>query len=313
MPEQDFDLAVGIDSASLEAGVGELHRRHRDTLFKGHDVQIIKGTEVTLDWIVKSAPTVVLGPPSQQDWGKATDVNGKKPPSGPLPEGNVLRITLCSTDVTLTYGQAKSVSVTNKDIDVYARLSVAGGRIAVTILAVRLDTAGMAVWDVFVVEKIVLPNLIKAGSNALSQLAIPTQELFEAKLEVVPNRVLVTGSHLILAANANIGGSTAPDHLAADFTWPDKPLWVLFSRRLLTWVLDVTLQSAVNRTQNCKKDFGVITVSVDFKLRSYQDLAIDPEKLTSASAKLDMCYDARVSVLSIDPDKCALVDATREM
>lgn len=314
MPEQDFDLAIGLDRASLNTGISELHGKHHDALFKGSESKPFNGQQAVATWDVKSAPTVTLGPPSQEEWNKATDAHGRKPPANPLPQGNVLHLTLNKTDFSIAYGTAHPLSVTDKNIDIYASVSVPDGKLAVTLLAIQLDTTGMKQWDEFFLQKLVVPNLLTSGSNALSQLTIPTQELFGTKLQLVPDRALVTGTHLVLGAAANIEGNTTPDPLPTDFRWPDKPLWALFSRRLTTWVLNNALrQEVVGKPQHYAHTQGIITVSVDYRLRSYQNLTLDPARLTAGSAALDMAYDAKVSVLGIDPDKCALFSASKGM
>ncbi|WP_301124921.1 hypothetical protein [Streptomyces cacaoi] len=308
-----FDLAIGLDATSLNTGMAELHSKHHDAVFTGRESTQFNGEQAVLTWDVRGAPTVVLSAPSQDEWDKATDAGGKRPPTTPLPSENVLRITLTNTDAALT-NAGQTTSVTGKDIDVYGAVSAKDGKLSVTVLAVRLDTAGMDSWKAFFVQHLVIPHLVKAGGNALSQLTIPTQELFGEKLTLVPDQALITGTHLVLATAADIDGNATPDPLAAGFTWPDKPLWALFSRRLIEWVLDRAIrEKALGKQQHFSQSSKPLTISADYRLRGYTGLRLAADSLTNAQATLDMAYGVNISPLGIDPDKCALFNATKSM
>lgn len=310
-----FDFAIGLNTDTLNTGISQLHSKHHDALFKGHDKQDISGTSGTIDWDIKKPPTVTLAAPTADQWNKAMDPKGNTPPADTRPTTNSFQIILTSTDVTVTVGAVKPYKVQDKDIGVYGQVSVSNGKLIVTILAVAIDEAGMKEWDRWAINHLVLPNIIKSANNSLSNLTIPTAELFGTKIELTLDEALVTGTHLVLSATANLDNSTTPDPLASDFTWPsDKPLWVLFSRRLVTKVLTSAIDTNKGGAKgNYSNPSGVVTVSVDYWLNSYRDLKLGDTTLTAGSAVLDMGYTADLSVLGLPPDKCSIIHAHKSM
>ncbi|MDR3034099.1 MAG: hypothetical protein LBV78_13480 [Kitasatospora sp.] len=309
-----FDIAIGLNAETIRTGVTELHTKHHAALFTGHEEPNIGDQRGSITWDVKKPPVITLAPPTAEQWGKALDSRGKTPPPESRPTANALQTVLTSTDITASVGKAKPYRLTDRDIGVYGSVSVVDGKLEVAVLALAIDESGMGDWDKIVINNLVLPQVFKAAGNALSQLHIPTAELFGAKLEVKPAEALVTGSHLVLSGAANIDGNATPAPLPAGFAWPsDKPLWALFSRRVVTYVLNSAVNSKLDTVKGNRTDKGVIGVSVDYKLKAVDKLQLDAAKLTAASAVVDMSYVVNVSMLWTDPKKCALIGASKGM
>ncbi|MEU8696921.1 hypothetical protein AB0C61_04420 [Streptomyces sp. NPDC048680] len=226
MPNTSFDFAVGLNSKALNSAIEELHAKYRD-LFRGSEGQA--GSAESASWDVTEAPTVQVGPPSAGDWGRATDPDGNTPPSKPVPsDGAVLRITLTKTDAKV--GESTRNLIDHKDVDVYASVSAVGGKIGVTILAIRLDTSGMNRWDKGALH-VMLPHIMKAASHSMAGIAIPSIKMFDIDISLAAAMTLTTGSHLVVAAQQKgelVGGA------ADDFKWPtDQDLWILIGSHII--------------------------------------------------------------------------------
>lgn len=299
MTAPDFDFAVGLSSEALDTGIKELHTKHRG-LFQGTEGQDsgAAGPE-SASWDVTEPPTVKVGPPSADDWSRSTDPGGHTPPSAPMPTDSVLQITLTKTNAKV--GDSEKNLIDQKDVDVYAALSVADGKINVTILAIRLDTSGMARWDKAALH-VMLPKIMKAAGSALTGFSIPVFDFFGEKISLAPKVFLTTGTHVVLTAkkkNANRGA--AQGVTVTDFTWPsENNIWVLLSPEIVEYAISVALDNNTGKgkTQNYNHTEGALNIDINYYLDSYKDLKFDTTD-RSVSGEMVFQYEVHLTAFSL--------------
>ncbi|MFF1902868.1 hypothetical protein [Kitasatospora sp. NPDC058218] len=309
MSTSGFDLAVGMSSDALNAAIKQLHTAHR-ALFKGEE----GAGEQHVVWDVTAPPKVVAQSPADEDWAKATDLKGNCPPKVDKPADGGFQITLTKTDARV--GTVTRNLIDQKDVLLYGSLSVAGGKVAVKISAVRTDLSGLSEWDKEPVEEF----LVKAAALAEGSLpgfSIPTEELFGTKIALVGDTALTTGTHVVVTALlTSPSGSGAADAGAGD-TWPTttKDLWVLLSTGLVEKVLGAVLDDQIAKEKSSppkpfSKAEGPWVATITYGLDSYKNLTLSA---TDLKASADLAFSYGVDLKSPILPNCSAKKASDAM
>ncbi|MFI5825071.1 hypothetical protein ACIA8I_39320 [Streptomyces rishiriensis] len=308
MAAPTFDLAVGVSSGSLDAGLEQLHAGHRG-LLKGDHTEVVSDARYSVSWDLQEPPRVSLGAPDAARWKKTwkqKDVSAL-PPSGVvqlvMPQ---LWFSLASNGVTL--------SELSSSVAVPARLLVVDGAVQVELLGVWMGTPPTDGNDRAVLRQILVPRLLKLGSGLLKGLRLPAQDLFGRQVKLTPVFVDVTDRYLVVGTLSQPGASSVPD-----IGWPpDKEVFCLVSPALMTTLVGAAAQQEAKKQEAVVEAretlLGVADVTLEVHFRGIKGPTVDAQDPTRLSAGVDLSWKGAVTLFASDTDEgCALVEATQNM
>ncbi|MFG2978495.1 hypothetical protein ACGFYY_36610 [Streptomyces sp. NPDC048331] len=299
-----FDLAVGFTPSALNKGLAQLHSTHRD-VFKGTDKKNYSDVTYFVSWDFLSPPALRLGALPDQLWENSIKAPGVKE----LPATGVMLLELPEVKAAAWPADQASEKVGGTGpVRVICHATVKDKALAVEPLAAWIDQSSIDAKDKRIVRHQLVPSVLAMAGKLLGGLHIPTAELFGTKVALEPSLVDATGTHLVLAASAKVGGAAAAD--LAGHTWPDKEIFVLGSRTFLTSLLGAALRSHQN-TEVYRENKGpeALNVTLTAKFKEATNLVLDEKELTKGSAQLLFGFAAEVFVLGVGSDGCSMIKA----
>lgn len=229
-----FDVAVGMDATTLNQGVSGLYANSqaRADLFKGSQTGTLGTAPYTADWDIQTAPTFTLAPPTATQWNNSINSQGQHPTT-PVPTENFFQLVFPQFYGSYTLGTAAPVSGTTEVI-VFAQMTISGSTLSLAPLAVWLDETKMTGWDQFILNQVILTQVLQKADTMLSGLHIPPLSfaLAGANLQLTPPQGTISGGWLILAASLQTKGTVD----ITGVTWPQQSLFVLLSSDVINQV-----------------------------------------------------------------------------
>lgn len=294
----DFDVVLGIDSASFSAGVDQLNKdpKAHDTFFKGeYQDGLASGT-----WeVVGQSPAFKFEPPTAEKWRDSIGPDGNPPP-GPPPTDNVFFLSIPSLHLKITIDDTGLPDV-YPAVEFYARAVLDHGTASLTPLAVWADESKMTTAEKSTVNGIILPKVFKTLGAVLSghKIAPQTITVDEIVLTLTAAGILVADTHLVVVAKGDT--STA---VPLPSTWPAKPVFAIVNRTYAEHLAASAAAAHKNTTlyDNTVKNTGA-SLSVKAVLVSVDDITIDQDDATSWSGDLNVAFDATASAIGVG---CAL-------
>ncbi|GAA1304150.1 hypothetical protein [Saccharothrix xinjiangensis] len=294
----DFDVVLGIDSASFSAGVDQLNKdpKSHDEFFKGE----YEGNNAQGTWeVVDQSPAFEFRPPTADKWQGSIGPDGRHPTGDP-PTDNVFLLSIPSLRLDATIG-GQALPEVSPAVEFYARAVLDSGTASLTPLAIWADESQLSAAEKAIVNGIVLPQVFQKLSTVLSGHAVPPQKITfgGSTLELTLAAVLVTDSHLVVVATADTSTATT-----LPSAWPDQPVFAIvnhdFAQHLAASAAEAHKGVTLLDEQSSN---AAASLSAKAVLNSVDDIAINQGDATSWSAALDVSFDVSASVLGA---KCAL-------
>jgi hypothetical protein len=288
-----FDVAIGMNEATLDQGVSGLYANSeaRQKLFKGSQTGTLGNSQYTASWDIQAAPTFSFEPPSESQWSCSIDDQGQNPTT-PIPIENMFQMVFPQFYGKYTLGTSEPVSGTTEVI-AFVQMTIQGNKITLAPLSVWLDESKMSGWDQYILNQVILKNVLQQATRMLSGMNIPplSFSLSGAKIELSAPVGTVGNGWLILAASLPSKG--APD--ITGVTWPNQPLFVLMSSDVVNQVVNA-LASQLNGkkfSNDGSKNGGKwsYTATID-RLDNVQP---DSSDLTKINANVLFSFDASVA------------------
>lgn len=224
-----YDVAVGINQNGLNTTMNSFFSSStaQQKIFNGNVTETLGSLgAVNLAYQVKTSPAASLAPPSQADW----DLSYKATGVTTMPASNVFQLTLNTVAIQVTYG--KSTLKADGLIKAYAHYTLANNVLTLTPLAVWIDESAFSSIDKMIVNKILIPEILKLVTASLASIPLPQIPDFAGQTFQPPIAQIIDATALV-AATAS--GATPVD--LSGYTSPAQDIYVLLNARLLNSVL----------------------------------------------------------------------------
>ncbi|MGW4113847.1 hypothetical protein ACWEFJ_23505 [Actinosynnema sp. NPDC004786] len=289
----DFDVVLGIDSASFSAGVDKLNKdpKTHAAFFKGD----YRNDTVSGTWEVEGkSPAFEFRPPDPARWRQSVNAKGEHPTGDP-PTGNVFVLAIPKLRLVFTIDGAQADLAPG--VEFYGQAALADGTLSITPLSIWADPSTMSTAEKAIVNGLILPKVYDKLGPVLSGHKVPPQTITIGDLgfTLTVVEVLITGGRLVIVTTGDT--STA---VPLPGEWPAKPVFAVVNRayaqRLATEVAranrNKTLYDGTEKNDRAKLTVHAVLASVD-------DIAIDKDDATVWSGALDVAFDAVASYLGI--------------
>jgi hypothetical protein len=297
-----FDAAVGMDKATLDRGFAQLYANPeaREKFFKGTQEGQQGTVKFTANWDARAAPTFVLEPPPPDKWAASINADGKNPKPEDIPTRQAFQLTFPEFYGESVIGTAAPVSGTTEVI-VFATLAVEGDKLTIRPASVWLDESKMKNWDKFILNQVILKQVLQQAQKMLAGLNIPPLSFSEAgaTIELTPPVVEITQGLLVVAASLKSKGTVD----VSGATWPSQPFFVLMSKDLITQTVQGLSKSLMEKPFS--GDGKYKGASYDYTLQPKTLGSISWTNLPKISAGITFAVAASVSI----SDPCALTSA----
>jgi hypothetical protein len=213
-----FDVAVGMTQNGLNSTLSNLFANPvaKAMIFTQTVKKTIKGIDVDLTVTIQASPTVVLSPPTEQQWQGSYGPNGTQE-TGTPPTNNVFQVIISAFNVK---GTIAGVDVDGTEgIQVYAQLSLVNQILSVSALSVWIDES---TWDKhgitkFIVNGVIIPYAIDTINNILNAIPFPqippdftSQKFQNSIMQIVNNNELVVATAVEGAPQPDLSGYVPP-------------------------------------------------------------------------------------------------------
>ncbi len=306
-----YDVAIGMNQATLGQGISELYANSqaRDQLFKGTQSGMNGSLAYTVAWDLQAAPTFTLSPPADDVWKDSIDDQGQNPKPEDKPQQNAFQLVLPQFYGQYTLGTAPAVSGTTKVI-VSATVAIQGSQATITPLAVWIDETDIKGWNKFILNQVILVNVLKKAREMLAGLNIPPLAFSSAgvSIRLTPPQVTIGNNQLVVGASLEARGSVD----ISGVQWPDQPLFLLMSADLLQQVAqDLAQSQLVGHQMTGHGDYkSVMSYSWTAKVDSVDSITSSADDRTKLSAKVGIGFEATLKPLG---GPCAISAATSHM
>lgn len=291
-----------MDSATLDKGVGQLYAdpQAREKLFKGTQQGEQGAVKFTAKWEARAAPTFLLEPPPLDKWNASINSQGKNPKPEEVPTGQAFQLTFPQFYGESAVGASPPVSGTTQVV-VFAAVAMQGDKLSITPLSVWLDESKMKNWDKFILNQVILKQVLQQAGKMLSGLSIPPLTLSQSgvKIELTPPVLKIDSGKLILAASLKSKGSVDIGGAA----WPAQPLFALMSKDLVMKAVEELSKSLMDKPYSGDGSYKGANYSYSLKPKTFG--GISWTNLPKISAALTFAVAASVSI----SDPCALTSA----
>ena len=297
-----FDAAVGMTKATLDQGIAELYKnpQARDKFFKGTQEGQQGTVKFTANWDARAAPTFLLEPPPPDKWKASVNAEGKNPKPEDIPTKQAFQLTFPEFYGESVIGTAAPVSGTTEVI-VFATLAVEGDKLTIKPVSVWLDESKMKNWDKFILNQVILKQVLQQAQKMLAGLNIPPLSFSEAgaTIELTPPVVEITSGLLVVAASLKSKGTVD----VGGAKWPDKPFFVLMSKDLISEAVKGFSKSLMEQPYSGDGDYK--GAKYNYTLQPKTLGSIGWTNLPKISAAITFGVSASVSI----SDPCALTSA----
>ncbi|GLF93254.1 hypothetical protein [Streptomyces yaizuensis] len=312
MSDSTYDLAVGVGTDAINSGLLTAHDGHRDAFRGSETPDPIEGITYTFAWDFLDAPALTLAPPDQELWDEMIKPDGVTT----LPDSGVLQVVAQQLQADCTIGGTALPRVTGK-VTVALQLTVDGGGITAVPLGVWLENLPAGPTSI-IIKNVVVPVLLQQGTNLLTGLKIPAQNLFGQTVALNLVLVDVVPTHLVLASTVTVQQARAARAEPAEpADWPtDNEVFTLISPGLLTTLLTATIKQFDDKqlANDSKTIQFVASAKWDATFRKAVDVTVGTDP-TTASAGVDIDWHVELDLVPMSPDGsggCALTKAGHE-
>jgi hypothetical protein len=223
-----YDVAAGVSQKGLNdivAGVFA-NATAQKNIFNGNINQSLgQYGNVNLVYQVVACPAVSLVPPAAADW----TASYKAPGVTTMPATGVFQLTFSDVKVQVTYGS--TVLKAEGAMKAYATFTLTKS-LALIPLAVWIDESAFSDIDKLIVNKILIPEILKLITSTLSSIPLPEIPGFAGQTFQPPIAQIVGQQALVVATAA---GTTPVD--LAGYTNPGQDIYVLGNIRLVNNIL----------------------------------------------------------------------------
>lgn len=245
-----FDLAVGMDSSSMDKASQVVYQKLYPTLFTGSQNVNYSGVDFSVSWDVQSSPTFILSPPSNSEvllrahllhWQNSLPVTKDAVTQALLTElqNNVLQMSMDNVVITLKSNVSSGTDLAK--LVIYVQANAAGG----TMTLVPLKAVGTVSnpSDEWFLNNVILPEAMKMAASLLQGIQLPPLQFSGVSL-TAPD-LIVTENHVI--ALANLLGQSVPQP-PFSITWPTSPFFALMSEVAKVQVARQAVQGLVGKS-----------------------------------------------------------------
>ncbi|MCY4045403.1 MAG: hypothetical protein OXE99_10005 [Cellvibrionales bacterium] len=230
-----YDLLVGLSETKLNLMIQQAYDSEslKDSLFSGGESGSFTGMSYNLNWQVKTAPTLVLGAPSNDDWSQAIKEDGQTI----APQSGAFMVDISALSLKLvTVAENLDTTIPVKAI---CAASVNGNALSIEAKAVIVNLSNATAMDKFVISKVLIPGLLKMLNQTLSGLKIP--ELNFAGISLTAPVVEMKSGYLLAAFNLVKDGTPS----VGDVAIPSDAFFALMSQELVQNVVNYEVQHNV--------------------------------------------------------------------
>jgi len=308
-----YDIAIGLNHTTLDKGVSQLYSNQdaRQKLFQGDESGTNSGISYKATWNIKAAPTFNLTAPTEAIWKASINDKGVNPTSA-MPTNNVFQLVFPSFEASLSLGGATPV-IGTAEVIVIGQISISGNVLSIAPLSIWLDQSKMSGWDKFILDQIVLKNVLLKAEALLKGINIPPLSFSKSGITVAFTNPLaaISNGQLIMAASLQSKKTVNIDGI----TWPQKPLFSLVSKDVMTSVATQAVDKLgiVGEEKKGDGDYkSLIKYSYTAKLDSITEITPNTSDMTKISAKIGFGFSATADPLGIG-GPCAISAATSSM
>jgi hypothetical protein len=227
----DFDLAVGIDGATMTQAGAVVYRQLYPKLFTGSQSIEKEGLLFQVSWDVQAPPTFVLSAPANGEALLRAHLLHLPPLPGvsrrQVVEGllgalaeNVFQLELPNVLMTLKADGYEGTA--RVQVSVVAQAQVEQGKMSLRAIKAIGKTDNPS--DEWFVNHVILPQAMHIGGTLLDGITLPP--LSFANVSLTPPTLIVRQNHII--ALANLSGRPVPQPPFAD-AWPTDPFFAVLS------------------------------------------------------------------------------------
>lgn len=208
-----FDLAIGVDTATLDRGGEVVYRKLYPRLFCG-EMEIAFGfLSLTVRWRVLDPPKFILEPPPDGEAVLRAHLWGWRPQEGISADdaaallrneltGTVFCMDLPRVDITLSgYGDEVTVTL---PVRIYAQANSTGGQMK--LIPLKATAQATAASDQWFINRIGLPRFMELAKKLLDSVPLPPLQYAGIRLSTP---VLAVEEHMLVAL-ANLEGKPIP-------------------------------------------------------------------------------------------------------
>lgn len=233
----EFDVIIGMDAATLNKALGQIYRRSdlRTSLFHGSRTQSMEGINFSVQWDVQTAPEMILSPPTDQEWGLSIKAGG----SAARPVSNAFFLKFPKVRIIQTAPDKNETIIPFK---VICTANTSGNQLNIQVISIIIDLSGASAMDQYLYKRIIIPAILNVATSILSGMAMPSISF--GGISITPPVVSVQSNRLILFAN--LAGRPLP--AISGGNWPDMPLFILCSPRLVQTIGEIAAGTACGKT-----------------------------------------------------------------
>src|ERR1700685_3665400 len=237
-----FDIAIGLDHTTLDKGIAQLYAdpSARQNLFKHSETGSEAGLNYTASFDLQAPPTFAFEPPPADKWAQSINTQGLNPKPEDRPTQNAFQLVFPQFQGTYQMGTSAPVQGTAQAI-AYCVVGVANNQPTLSTVAVWLDESQMKGWDKFILNQVILKQVLTKVNTMLAGLKIPPLSFSRSgvTVDLMTPVVAIAGTTLILASSLKTTGKV-------DITgvqWPAQPLFVLISGTAIQTISNDAVQA----------------------------------------------------------------------
>jgi hypothetical protein len=227
----DWDIAVGIDAATISQATAAVYRQVYPSLFTGSRHVARDGLEFDVSWDVTAAPTVSLTPPPE---GRSiveehlaaldvpVDVSHEQLVDAYVAALEPTTFSFHAAAMTMTIAGDGEKATVPVQLTVYVQAESAAG--TVTLRPLKATGTTPSPDDEWFLNNVILPEAMHIAQESLPGVQLPALQF--AGVALTPPAILITPTHAIaLAALAGRPVPTPPFPQA----WPASPFFAMLS------------------------------------------------------------------------------------
>lgn len=241
----NIDVACGIKLASLNALISQYYTSASSVSPLPYPIagQVVKSIDnvgqVTLDWQIDGAPSLVFGPPSQDVWDASLDANGSTngQDGNPVPSGPVVQLLMPALSASFVIGSNPPVGGQTQNLATYATLAFPAGEIDIDLLGLTIDESDFSAWDKAIFNEVLVPQIFKIAGEMIGVVHLP--QISWEGVTLNPIHLSIAGDQLFAAATLTT--NSAPLDITG-VTFPTDPVFVVASSNLFDTALAAGLK-----------------------------------------------------------------------
>lgn len=229
-------IVAGVTDAGLNGVLSDLFKNQtaQDKLFTGSVTKNVPNLgDVTADYAVLDQPAISLVPPTQAQWDAAHKVSDNTP----KPNMDMYGLSLPKNSFKMSAdGIDKPLEATGA-ITVYGTFALTSGKLSLAPVAITLDESAFSNVDKFIVNGIIIPQVLKMAQQMLDGIPLPALPDVGGVTFQPPVGAIIAQKTLAVATTLNSGKAPSLD----GFTPPDMTFYAIVGTDVVNALIDAEL------------------------------------------------------------------------